>query len=824
MTAPNIFDYEFLRGATIQVDRNHDHLHQSIAMTASGFEGVVKVHPVAVLPPPSAFVQGGAPDGEVENAELLLPHSQTQVDRVHSELNYTGKGIVVGIIDTGVDYMHPALGGGFGEGYKVRYGRDLVGDEYDGITNEPQPDDDPMESCTPSNTSGFLGHGTHIAGILAGKLDNFTGVAPDATLAMWRIYSCKDYSSTELAIQGALEAADAGVDIISLSFGKYNPWSESLFSTVIGRIAANGTKVIVASGNDGLNGAFTTMSPAASQDVMSVASFNANHQIARIFRMSGSDSDYAYTPNGFPGENRVIPDGQVVLGSEQLGSGSDACNQSMIPESVRGKIAFVQTGGCDLQYKVGNLSAAGAIGVLSFATVYEWQEPSGPIIQGAAIPVAVLSTQTGLKLGQAIQSSKEITLTFSNEDVAWPLQDVGNMASFFSSIGPTYENNLKPDIGGIGGYLFSTLPRNMGYWGTNSGTSMACPYIAGATALYLEYLGDGASEYSNTDIRERFMNYAYKAPLSPDQDDLNTPLHQGAGLIQLYDAITQTVHVSPSSFSFNDTAHLVKSHTLTIYNDGDDIASFELVNSVSVSVIPYNSSTSEKYVMSSPPQFGTDTARLRFSKKTIKLSPGDSTEVTVSVIPPDTDPDEHIMYGGYVQFKSTIDSQKDITVPYFGIVGDQHRLPIFYEDGPVLMDTNMTTPYTTDDVYIFDLDDVSNTMPVFLAMQRTGTRRLLVIVYDQDENYLGYIQPPGVYDYRTHTTMTNLVTQAVYVWDGTYYEIGQNEPVNLESLSDAVTVNRGSSYRVGIQALKIFGDENNADDWETWTSGLIQVQ
>ena len=50
--------------------------------------------------------------------------------------------------------MHPALGGGFGEGYKVRYGRDLVGDKYDAAglygSTTPEPDDDPMDNCPPT--------------------------------------------------------------------------------------------------------------------------------------------------------------------------------------------------------------------------------------------------------------------------------------------------------------------------------------------------------------------------------------------------------------------------------------------------------------------------------------------------------------------------------------------------------------------------------------------------------------------------------------------------------------------------------------------------
>ena len=51
------------------------------------------------------------------------------------------------ILFSGVDYNHPALGGGFGEGYKVRLGKDLVGDNYGYASAVPEPDDDPLDSC-----------------------------------------------------------------------------------------------------------------------------------------------------------------------------------------------------------------------------------------------------------------------------------------------------------------------------------------------------------------------------------------------------------------------------------------------------------------------------------------------------------------------------------------------------------------------------------------------------------------------------------------------------------------------------------------------------
>ena len=73
-----------------------------------------------------------------------------------------GEGIRIGIIDTGIDYLHPALGGGFGAGFKVAGGYDIVNN-----------DNDPMDDN---------GHGTHVAGIVAASFGSggTLGIAPDA--------------------------------------------------------------------------------------------------------------------------------------------------------------------------------------------------------------------------------------------------------------------------------------------------------------------------------------------------------------------------------------------------------------------------------------------------------------------------------------------------------------------------------------------------------------------------------------------------------------------------------------------------------------------
>lgn len=66
-------------------------------------------------------------DDAAKDPKRWTNHARTGVLDLHKK-GIRGKGILVGVIDTGTDYRHPALGGGFGKGFKVEGGRDIVGD------------------------------------------------------------------------------------------------------------------------------------------------------------------------------------------------------------------------------------------------------------------------------------------------------------------------------------------------------------------------------------------------------------------------------------------------------------------------------------------------------------------------------------------------------------------------------------------------------------------------------------------------------------------------------------------------------------------------
>ena len=136
---------------------------------------------------------------------------QISADKVQATGN-RGKGIKIGIIDTGVDYTRTPLGGCFGPACKIVGGFDFVGDNYDG-TNVPVPGPTPLDKCN--------GHGTVTAGIIGANDNEYgvPGVAPEASLYAYRTYGCTGTSGEDVLFLAMQKAYQDGVDVLNLSLG-----------------------------------------------------------------------------------------------------------------------------------------------------------------------------------------------------------------------------------------------------------------------------------------------------------------------------------------------------------------------------------------------------------------------------------------------------------------------------------------------------------------------------------------------------------------------------------------------------------------------------
>ncbi|TQV92777.1 subtilisin [Cordyceps javanica] len=229
-------------------------------------------------------------------------HIMTQVDKLHKE-GYTGKGIKIGIVDTGVNYSIPALGGCFGPNCRVAFGG-----TFDGFTMTP----DPMSE---------INHGTIVASILAGnsKEDGFVGAAPDATLGAYMILD-KDNIATygEDNIMAAwLQAEKDGMQIIVSSFGQQGGnWAQMPTALLISRLVAKGIPCISGLGNQRSRGLFEVSSTASGRGAIAVNSFTDYRGIA-VKSAAGPTPELDIKPQvGAPGERVPVINNDGSYGSD----------------------------------------------------------------------------------------------------------------------------------------------------------------------------------------------------------------------------------------------------------------------------------------------------------------------------------------------------------------------------------------------------------------------------------------------------------------------------------------------------------------------------
>ncbi|HWI63914.1 MAG TPA: S8 family serine peptidase, partial [Symbiobacteriaceae bacterium] len=167
-------------------------------------------------------------------------------------LGYTGAGVNVAVLDTGVDYTHPALAG------HVVKGPDLINN-----------DNDPMDGH---------GHGTHVAGIIASQDQRRRGVAPGATIIAVKVLSDEGYGSDEQIIAGIDWAVMHGADVINLSLGGPGGGGADALAQAVDNAVKSGVVVVVAAGNSGPD--FSTVgSPGDARLALTVGASDNDRQL-----------------------------------------------------------------------------------------------------------------------------------------------------------------------------------------------------------------------------------------------------------------------------------------------------------------------------------------------------------------------------------------------------------------------------------------------------------------------------------------------------------------------------------------------------------------
>lgn len=682
-----------------------------------------------------------------------------------SKSKYQGDGVVVAVLDTGLDYTHTAFSvDNFttsDEAFTLstvaeKIGSTAAAKNSVGLTAQdvyvsrkvPYAYDyaDKDADVAPISSE----HGTHVAGVIAGKDETITGVAPNAQLAIMKVFSDTQSGAKTSWLLAALEdCVTLGVDVINMSLGSGCGFTrevdEKEVADVYDQVRAAGISLIASAansynatmgseknGNNGLTSnpdSGTVGSPSTYEAALSVASVDGVktpymvHNGAIIYFTEASTSD-AQTKKSFVndvlktvGDDVADHDFEYVT-IPGIGRSSDYMEPD---EYYKGKIVLVKRGSSTFEEKVRvALKEKGAAGIIIYNNV------SGNISMsvGANIgAVCSLSQDEGEKLA----ASKTGILKISKSQAAGPFM------SDFSSWGPTSDLKIKPEITAHGGEILSAVPGQK--YERLSGTSMAAPNQAGATALirqYVRYSGVfGNDTLAATEVTKRVNQLMMStADIVLNKNGLPYAVRkQGAGLVNITKATTTAAYIS----TYNADGSEMDKTKLELGDDKNKTGVYEMtfaVNNISDKTVSYNvdsvmitegvsktytshgdtTVTQEGYLLSgTQTQVVSVTGSGSQNGNAVTVQAGSSATVTLKITLSEADKqymNESFEYGmyveGFVKMEAASGTSVSLNVPMLAFFGDWTEAPIFDEE---YYDTNkdeLNTGLDTEDKLMAD--------------------------------------------------------------------------------------------------------------------------
>lgn len=668
-----------------------------------------------------------------------------------SDVEYKGEGMVVAILDTGLDYTHAAF-----QNMPTSediWSKDYVASRFDSTLAKTSR----MTSATVDDVyinakvpyafdyadndcnvyPSYSSHGTHVAGIIAGRDDGktvgedqtFVGVAPEAQLAIMKVFT-DDLDSPMLGgadtadiLAAVNDCAVLGVDVINMSLGSTcgftSEATDEFLTTVYGNVEALGISLVVAAGNEysagygGGNGtnlasnpdSGTVGSPSTYSAALSVASINGQESPYLVANEGRADS-IAYITNAVDTYSNdiefvdllmeqfsdlVTTDGKLELNYVVIGGVGRSANYT---STIRryftdGRtVALVRRGDISFTEKVQNAMNAGAVGVIIYNNI------SGGITMSLAdledpVPTCSINLASGTEMvNNAVGSRGTITLCAD--------YTAGPYMSDFSSWGVTPDLKLKPEITAHGGEILSAVA---GGYDTYSGTSMAAPNMAGAVALLRQHVKettDLSGKALNARVNQLLMSTATMA-LNQDGNPYS-PRKQGAGLADILSAVhTQAyIGVPDGDGGYRDKTKLelgddperagIYSAEFTVINQTSQPVSYTFVPYVFTETLSLNGETVDElaYMLDDASVVFTAGGRTGTEGDTITVPANGEITISVTVTLSETDKDylnKSFVNGMYVEgffrLEKEGDAYTDLSIPFLAFYGDWADAPMF---------------------------------------------------------------------------------------------------------------------------------------------------
>ena len=470
-----------------------------------------------------------------ENISILVNDSGPFIGTsIPYQSGYDGSGIIISIIDTGIDLNHPDLNG------------QIIGG-YDFVDNDEVPED-------------INGHGTQVAGIIASN-GNFKGIAPNSKILMYKVSEDGESVPSNLIIKAIEKSIEDGVDIINISLGINQ--TNTKIDQAVNKAIKNNIFVVTAAGNFGPE-LSTIGSPGINPNAITVGATFNNVTSSLVATFEIEDKTF----NVFPMVGtQALTDpitSQIIFG--KYGKIDD-----LLGNNFEGSILLIQRGSdiegeivyfSDKEKNAANVGAKAVIvynnepgiffGELIHEYVDEGYEPT--------IPALSVSRDDGLIIREILQSdTKGILNVFYHPD----------FVAYFSSRGPVSPFYIKPDLVAPGAFI-NTTDTN-GNYKISSGTSFAAPHVAGTAALILQK----NPELTPQEVKSILMT---TTDIVYDQFNDRFPIDvSGTGRISASNAINAELIITPPNLIFDlSSANQIQTKDLEIRGIDDQSISISI--------------------------------------------------------------------------------------------------------------------------------------------------------------------------------------------------------------------------------------------------------
>ncbi len=643
----------------------------------------------------------------VQEADLFFPTMANAVEITKASslwqtpYGLRGEGMVVSIIDTGIDPQHRDMRLSDSTAPRLTKQEIVAADVPGSYWSEKVPYGYNYADLI-TNFVDYSGseHGMHVAGIVAANAkdpsEGVVGVAPEAQVLAMKVFS--NYASgawSDDIIMAIEDSVKLGADVINMSLGSPGGFSdfENGYSRAVRKATEAGCVVVIAAGNEGLStslGGITKNDygkadsgivghPSTVRDALSVASVNntAMTSVAATYSYVDTPGDSDPVKVDFPVIHHGTEPwtGDIELVDCGLGIPDD------VPDGVSGKIALIKRGELSFADKIKNVTEKGAFGAIIYNSEGGMFGMAG--VDNITIPAYSTENKYGEAMKALLDDGKALKIKISGE-MSFPLSDSGKPSSF-TSWGPTPELAFKPEVAAPGGQIYSTM--NYDQYAYMSGTSMAAPHVAGGVALLAQQIGK-TLKLTGTDLNQ-YVKLVLANTASPWADSDNipySPRQQGAGVVNLFAAVKTKVtasHLGAGNVELGDFTG-VKTFSVTLKNYGEEATSFT-INPGTVYTGTHVGTVQE---------VAAEGASLSSYTTSVTVPAGGESVVNFTL-----DPGSVInnYAEGFITFTSSNeDEQPSLSIPYMGFVGDWDSFEKIF-DKP--LDENGLSAYSTNGTY-----------------------------------------------------------------------------------------------------------------------------